>query len=389
MELLTTAEQLESFIADARKADSVALDMEFERERTFRPILQLVQAATRDRAVLIDPLEIEDLGPLWELIADPAVPILFHAGRQDLEIFWYESGGKLPQNLLDTQIAAAMLGMGEQIGYGDLVRRTLNVHLKKGERTTNWGRRPLTPAQMQYALDDVLYLHGVTDALGRDLDERNRRAWLDEEMLFYSARGTWERSPDELWLRISRHRSLSGNNLAVLRELAVWREEAASRRNIPRNRVIPDDVMIDLAQRAPDQIEDLGALRRLHPREIERSGEMLIEAIARGLNCPKEDRPRLPKVRDDDTELNLAVDLLAAFVKLRGRELEIAASYLANKKDISAFAYAHKAGRDRSKLPLGHGWRHELVGEDLERILDGKLMFAVEKGRVKLRETGA
>ena len=205
-------------------------------------------------------------------------------------------------------------------------------------------------------------------------------------MNFYGDRGTWERSPDELWLRISRHRSLSGKNLAVLRELAVWREATASRRNIPRNRVIPDDVLIDLAQRAPEQIEDLGALRRLHPREIERSGDQLIEAIARGLNCPKEDRPRLPKIRDDDTELNLAVDLLAAFVKLRGREVEIAASYLGNKKDISAFAYAHKASRERSELQLGHGWRYELVGRDLERILDGDLTFAIEKGRVKLRE---
>ena len=387
MELLTTADELESFLTDARKADSVALDMEFERERTFWPILQLVQAATRDRAVLIDPLEIKDLGPLWDLIADPAVLILFHAGRQDLEIFWRESGGRIPRNLFDTQIAAAMLGMGEQIGYGDLVRRTLNVHLKKGERTTNWGRRPLTPAQMEYALDDVLYLHGASDDLIRKLDERGRRDWLQEEMTFYSERGTWERSPDELWSRISRHRSLSGKNLAVLRELAVWREETASRRDIPRNRVIADDVMIDLAQRAPDRVEDLGALRRLHPREIERSGEMLIAAIARGLDCPKEDRPRLPKIRDDDTDLNLAVDLLAAFVKLRGRELEIAATYLANKKDISAFAYAHKAGRDRSELPLGHGWRHELVGQDLERILDGELMFAVESGRVELRDT--
>ena len=219
MELLTTADELESFLTDARKADSVALDMEFERERTFWPILQLVQAATRDRAVLIDPLEIKDLGPLWDLIADPAVLILFHAGRQDLEIFWRESGGRIPRNLFDTQIAAAMLGMSEQIGYGDLVRRTLNVHLKKGERTTNWGRRPLTPAQMEYALDDVLYLHGASDDLIRKLDERGRRDWLQEEMTFYSERGTWERSPDELWSRISRHRSLSGKNLAVLREL--------------------------------------------------------------------------------------------------------------------------------------------------------------------------
>lgn len=385
MEVLTRREALEEFVAEARKADSVAVDMEFERERTFRPILQLVQAATRERAVLIDPLAIGSLDPFWDLVADPAVPILFHAGRQDLEIFWYESDGRIPANLFDTQIAAALLGMGEQVGYGDLVRRILDVHLKKGERTTDWGRRPLTDAQMQYALDDVLYLHGVSDNLTRQLESRGRLAWLGEEMAFYGDPGTWERTPDELWLRISRHRSLSGKNLSVLRELAGWREEVASTRNIPRNRVVADDVLIDLARRLPTDVSSLSALRRLHPREIERGGQSIIDAVRRGLDRPKEEWPRLPKVRDDDADLNLAIDLLMTFVKLRSRELEIAASYLANKKDISSFAYAHKAGRDRSDLPLGHGWRHELVGRDLERILDGEVEFAVENGRVALR----
>lgn len=386
MELLTRTDQLSAFAAEARSADAIALDMEFERERTFRPVLQLVQLATRDRAVLIDPLAVEDLGPLWDLVADSGVNILFHAGRQDLEIFWHESGGRLPHNLVDTQIAAALLGMGEQIGYADLVRRVLDVHLKKGERTTDWGRRPLTEAQMQYALDDVLYLHGVADALLARLEERGRTQWLHEEMAFYSDPHTWERSPDELWTRISRHRSLSGKNLAVLRELAVWREETAARRNIPRNRVVADDVLVDLARRLPTKVRDLGALRRLHPREIERSGEELVAAIQRGLDLPKEDWPRLPKARQDDSDLNLAIDLLTTFVKLRAREVEIAASYLGNKKDVTSFAYAHKSGRDRGTLPLGHGWRYELVGRDLERILDGELRFAVEDGRIRLHE---
>jgi len=388
MEVLTRPEELAAYLAEARASDMVALDMEFERERTYRPILQLVQLATRDRAVLVDPLELTDLQPLWDLVADPDVRILFHAGRQDLEIFWHESGGMLPQNLFDTQIAAALIGMGEQVGYADLVRRVLDVHLQKGERTTDWGRRPLSDAQMQYALDDVLYLHDVGDNLAATLSERDRDQWLTEEMEFYSQLGTWERSPDELWLRISRHRSLSGKNLSVLRELAVWREESASRRNIPRNRVVADDVLIDLARRIPKTIEDLGALRRLHPREIERGGKEILEAVQAGLDCPKEEWPRLPKIRDDDADLNLAIDLLATFVKMRGREMQIAATYLGNKKDITTFAYAHKAKRDRGELALGHGWRYELVGRDLEHILDGELDFAIEKGRVVLRERG-
>lgn len=386
MEVLTRPQELVDYIAEARAAGMVALDMEFERERTYRPILQLVQLATRDRAVLVDPLELGDLQPLWDLVADPEVRILFHAGRQDLEIFWHESGGMIPQNLFDTQIAAALIGMGEQVGYADLVRRVLEVHLEKGERTTDWGRRPLSDAQMQYALDDVLYLHDVVDSLTATLTERGREEWLEEEMEFYSHLGTWERSPDELWLRISRHRSLSGKNLSVLRELAVWREDSASRRNVPRNRVVADDVLIDLARRLPKTIEDLGALRRLHPREIERGGNEILEAVKTGLACPKEDWPRLPKLRADDADLNLAIDLLATFVKMRGREMQIAATYLGNKKDITNFAYAHKAKRDRGDYALGHGWRFELVGRDLERILDGELDFAIENGRMVLRE---
>lgn len=387
MEILTRTAELEAFAASARSADAIALDMEFERERTFRPVLQLVQIATRDRAVLVDPLAIDELGALWDLVADPGVVILFHAGRQDLEIFWHESGGRLPHNLVDTQIAAAMLGMGEQIGYGDLVRRVLDVHLKKGERTTDWGRRPLTEAQMRYALDDVLYLHQIADTLLQQLAERGRSEWLREEMAFYSEAGTWERSPDEMWTRISKHRSLSGKNLAVLRELAVWREETAARRNIPRNRVVADDVLVDLARRLPTQVKDLGALRRLHPREIERSGVDLVAAIQRGMELPKEEWPRLPKSRQDDADLNLAIDLLTTFVKLRARDVEIAASYLANKKDVTNYAYAHKAGRDHRQLALGHGWRYELVGRDVERILDGKLSFGIENGRVVMSET--
>lgn len=386
MEVVTRPEQLEEFLGQARTGEPVALDMEFERERTYRPILQLVQLATRDRAVIVDPLEVEDLGPLWDLVADPSIPILFHAGRQDLEIFWHESGGMIPHNLIDTQIAAALLGMGEQVGYADLVRRMLDVHLKKGERTTDWGRRPLSDAQLKYAMDDVLYLHEVGDKLMEMLEERGRTEWLREEMEFYSDRSTWERSPDELWMRISRHRSLSGKNLSVLRELAVWREDTASRRNIPRNRVVADDVLIDLARRLPSTVEDLGTLRRLHPREIERGGDSILDAVRTGLDRPKEEWPRLPKMREDDTELNLAIDLLSTFVKIRGREVQIATSYLGNKKDVTSFAYAHKANRDRSKLALGHGWRYELVGRDLERILEGELDFAIENGKVVLRE---
>lgn len=384
MELLTRDDEIATFCEEARAEGLMGIDMEFERERTYRPILQLVQAATRQRAVLIDPLADGDLTPLWKLVADPEVEIILHAGMQDMEIAFTESGGDLPRNLFDTQIAAALQGMGEQPGYADVVRRITGVNLKKGERTTDWSRRPLSEAQARYALDDVLHLHELYDRMRGELEERGRLDWLREELQFYEDRTFYEKNPDDMWLRVSRHRSLKGKQLAILRELAHWREDAAAERNVPRLRVVADDVLVDLARRVPAKIEDLRQLRRLHPREIERGADAILEAVRRGEECPKEDWPKLPKVHDDDPELNVTVDLLATFVKYRAREKSIAASYLGNKKQIAAFAAAHRQQRSRDDHPLGNGWRYELVGRDLEAFLDGNLALAIEKGRGRL-----
>jgi ribonuclease D len=385
MELLAHTDDVTEFCRQARQEGLVGIDMEFERERTYRPVLQLVQAATRERSVLIDPLAIDDLSPLWEMIADPDVELIVHAGMQDMEIAFAESGGLVPKNVFDTQIAAALLGMGEQPGYADVVRRITGVHLKKGERTTDWSRRPLSKAQAQYALDDVLHLHQLHDEMNAELEERGRRPWLDEELAFYERRENYEKDPGQLWMRVSRHRSLKGKQLAVLRELAIWREEAAAQRNVPRMRVVADDVLVDLARRNPKSVDDLRQLRRLHHREIERGADEILAAVARGLACPPDDHPELPKVHDDDPELNVTVDLLATFVKYRAREKSIAPSYLGNKKQIAAFALAHRQKRPRDGHPLGSGWRYEMVGRDLEQFLDGNLALCVEEGRGRLR----
>jgi len=282
MRWIDTTEELENFCRESIAAGPLAVDMEFERERTFRAILQLVQLATPTEQVLVDPLAVKDLSPLWERLADPEHLTLFHAGGQDMEIM-FDHSERTPARVFDTQIAAALLGMGEQPGYADLVRRVLNVRLKKGERTTDWSRRPLTPAQIEYALDDVRYLHTLHAELSAKLHRRERDQWLDEELEFYSQPSTYRRDPETLWMRVSRHRSLDRRSLGVLRELAIWREETASRRDIPRNRVTPDDVLIDLARRKPTKQEDLAALRRLHPKEAERSGRGIMEAVSRGM----------------------------------------------------------------------------------------------------------
>jgi ribonuclease D len=350
--------------------------MEFERERTYRAILQLIQLSTGESEALVDPLAIDDLGPLWEIIADPQVEILFHAGGQDMEIF-FDKAQIVPHNVFDTQVAAALVGLGEQPGYADLVRRVLKERVQKGERTTDWGRRPLSDAQVEYALDDVRHLHALYDDLHVRLEDMGRTEWLHQELASYSREENYVKNPRTLWMRVSRHRSLEGQGLAILRELAQWREEAASHRDIPRNRVIQDDVLVDIARRRPKKPEDLKALRRLHPRELERSGAALVEAVQQGMECPKSDWPRLFETRDEDSQLKLTIDLMMVLVKLRAKEAKIGASYLATKRDLNDMAYGH-AEREDDRGRLAEGWRYELIGRDLADLLDGRLTLATD-----------
>ena len=386
MHWIDRSEQLVAFCQKSVALGPLAIDMEFERERTYRAILQLVQIATPNEQALVDPLAITDLSPLWDRLADPQHLTLFHAGGQDMEIMFDRSGGRTPRHVFDTQIAAALLGMGEQPGYADLARRVLDVKLKKGERTTDWGKRPLSPGQLEYAIDDVRHLHALHASLWKRLQGQERAEWLGEELSFYEQVSTYRRDPRTLWLRVSRHRSLDRRSLAILRELAIWREEAASRRDIPRNRVAADDVLVDLTRRKPQKPEDLAALRRLHPKEIERSAEALLAAVRRGMQCPDAELPRLPELREDDSDLNLIADLMAVFVKYKAREAKIAASYLGTKKDIIDLAYAVGEGEvDEAEIRLLQGWRRRLVGDDLLQLLAGQLTLAADPADHRLR----
>jgi ribonuclease D len=387
MEILTRPGDLSSFCRRAVRTGSLALDTEFERERTYKPVLQLVQAATREEAVIIDPLALPDLGALWDLVADPSMETILHAAGQDMEIF-YEKTRTVPRNLFDTQVAGALLGMGEQPGYADLLRRVLDVRLKKHERITDWGRRPLSDAQLAYALDDVVHLHPLRDVLASRLEERGRRGWLTEELAHYESVDHYEVDHRRLWLRVSRHRSLDRRGLAVLRELADWRERTAARRDIPRNRVVQDEMLVEIARRQPERPEDLKALRRLHPKEIARSGEEIVEAVARGQAVPKNELPVLPRIPEEDPELNVTADLLAVLLRHLARGASIATSYLATKKDLVRLIQHLRNGADDDPPRILAGWRHELAGRTLVRLLEGELCLRVDAatGRVRIEE---
>ena len=379
---ITATPELESLVAELRAHGTFGLDMEFQRERTYRPKLQLVQVSLPGRPLLIDPLALPELGPLWELVADPTVEKIVHAGAQDMEIVFARSG-LLPRNVFDTQVAAALIGMGDQIGYANLIGRMLGKRVKKGETITDWSIRPLSKAQVDYALDDVRYLHDLRAGLWSRLSERGRHEWLREEVEHYEDRETYERDPNTLWLRISRMRSLDRRGLAILRELAMWREEEAQRRDEPRGRIVADETLVEIARRAPKKPEDLKPLRTLHPRELARSGPGLVAAVQKGALAPESTWPRLDPIKPEDERFSISVDLLEVVLRARALENEIAPSYLGTRADIAQLIdHALSGNRRRKDAPeplLLTGWRRDLVGDELVAFLEGRASLKIDE----------
>jgi ribonuclease D len=381
--IITRPNELADAAGTLRRHGAFALDMEFERERSYWPKLQLVQVAVPDLVAAIDPLVLEDLSPLYDLIADPAIEKITHAGRQDAEIFFLKTG-KAPAGIYDTQIAAALVGLGEQVGYAVLVQRLLGVRVVKHERVTDWGRRPLSEAQLEYALNDVRHLLQIRDALNADLRELGREAWFREETAFYSDPDLYRHDPDRLYMKVSRWRSLDRRGLGVLRELVGWREEEAMRRDLPRQRVVPDDVLVELAGRRPKRAADLSPLRRLHPKEIERGGEAIVAAVGRGMALPEAELPDPPKPPREDPDASLAADLLSVLLRMRAREIRIAPSYLGTQKDVLELVNWLADKREGPPPRLIEGWRREVLGNDLAEVYEGRVSLRVdaEAGRV-------
>jgi ribonuclease D len=373
---------LERTVARLRDHGSFGLDMEFQRERTFRPRLQLVQVSTPDESLLIDPLAFDELDSLWNIVEDPTIEKIVHAGSQDMEIVFARSG-LLPHNIFDTQIAAALLGLGDQIGYANLISRMLHRRLKKGETVTDWSIRPLSHAQVEYALDDVRYLHELREKLWSKLSTMGRETWLREETEHYEERRTYERDPQTLWSRISRMRSLDPRGLSILRELAIWREEEAQRRDEPRGRIVADETLVEIARRAPKKPEDLKPLRTLHPRELARSGPGLVAAVKRGVEAPESTWPRLDPIKPEDERFSISVDLLEVVLRARALENEIAPSYLGTRADIAqliehAVSRARRAKGAPEPLLLT-GWRRDLVGDELVAFLEGRASLKIDE----------
>ena len=379
--LLATTDELARLVSEVRGAGRLALDTEFVWERTYRPALGVVQIATDRSVAVIDAVAVPDLGPLFPVLADPAVPVVLHGGGQDLDIFAALMGAPV-RGVVDTQVVAAFLGYGLQVGLSVLLERVLRVRIKKDQTYTDWTRRPLRPEQVAYAREDVVHLLPLHDRLHADLVRRGRTAWVEEELRALESGERLVEVPDEERYRLVKGwQRLDGHALAVLRELAAWREHAAERADIRPNFIANDIVLVSLAVRPPASMDDLQHVRGLNAGSVQRHGRALLAAVRAGVDAPRDRWPEPPsRVRRKGPPPGLAALLRAAVQVVAERE-DIAPEIIASGRDIEALAASAVNGGAPDELEVARGWRRTLVGDTLLAIARGEVAMRYDAAR--------
>lgn len=381
MPVIADSDALKSLCQHLQSADFVTVDTEFLRDNTYWPKLCLIQLGGPEGAAAIDPLaEGIDLTPVIELFDNESILKVFHSARQDLEIF-YHAFDRLPHPIFDTQIAAMVCGFGDSVGYDTLVKRLTGQRIDKGSRFTDWSLRPLSEAQIRYALDDVIHLRDVYETLAREMKQRGRSHWLCEEMEVLTSPDTYKLDPETAVRRL-KSRSTDRQYLAILGELATWREREAQTRDVPRNRVLRDEQLFDIAAQRPRTPQHLAKTRGIKEGLAKgRSGQAILAAVERGLAIPPERRPRPPARIEIAPELTAVIDMLKILLKMKCAKEEVATKMVANGGDLEKIAAGELNG-----IPALAGWRRELFGEDALRLRDGKLALKVRESQVELLE---
>jgi len=385
MHVITKTAELTGVCERLRKERYVTVDTEFLRDNTYWPKLCLIQAAGASDQVLIDPLaDGLDLTPFFDLLRDESVLKVFHAARQDLEIF-HQMAGVIPSPLFDTQVAGMVCGFGESVGYETLVNTLAGAQIDKSSRFTDWSKRPLSPKQLAYALADVTHLRVIFEALEARLKENNRSHWLEEEMRVLQAPATYTAHPEDAWKRL-KLRNTKPRFVALLQAVAAWREEEAQSADKPRNRILKDDVIYEIAAQAPGDEKALEDLRGI-PKGFTKSkpGKRLVKVIKTALDLPKDDLPRLKKDKPLPSGLGPVIDLLRVLLKTKCEEHGVAQKLVASSSDLEQIAAA-----DEAPVPALSGWRRELFGEDALKLKHGKLALGLKGKRVEvIGEEGA
>ena len=380
MKLINNTKDLKKFCSEAKKSDFITVDTEFLREKTFFPILCLIQIAHQNDHAAIDPMAGDiDLEPFYKLLRDKKLLKVMHGCRQDLEIFLKEMG-ELPENLFDTQVAGMVCGFGGSISYKGLVEHYTDGQIDKGQRFTDWSIRPLSEKQLKYALDDVTYLYELYPKMLKEIEKQERMAWIEEEMEALLQPDLYEVHPYDAWHKV-KNRLHKSSQLAILREAAAWREKRAHEKDLPRGRVMRDDALVEIAVTAPQTIKDLLKVRGVRDGfEKSESSTILLEHIKKGLECDKKDCPKKEKKRTYPAHIAPSVELLKVLLKQKSEEYKVASRLIIEKDDLYELALKKKP-----KIPAMKGWRFEIFGKDAILLKEGKIGFTLNhKNRIEL-----
>lgn len=381
MKVITDTGALAAFCEALSSADYITVDTEFMRESTFWPILCLVQVAGPDDEAIIDPLANGiDLKPLHDLIANENVLKVMHAATQDIEIFHHE-GGVTPRPLFDTQIAAMVAGFGDQVGYEGLIAKLAKVRLDKASRFTDWSHRPLSDSQLEYAMADVTHLRVAYEKLRALIEENGRIAWVEQEMIKLADPAKYEVVPNEAWRRLKTKRA-QPRYLAVLQAVAAWRDKEAMNRDQPRNRILRDDVLAQLAARPPENPKMLSRVRGIPKGFADgKMGRGLMEAIEAGCNLPEDAAPELPPLIELPPGAGPLMDLLKVLLKFKCDTHDVAQKLVATVAELEAIA-----ADDDADVPALQGWRREVFGDDALRLKHGEIALGAAVGKVRMVE---
>jgi len=375
MRYVDTPQALTQLCQALEPAKVIAVDTEFIREKTYYAKLCLIQVASESVTACIDPLALNDLDELLAILYHPDKLKLFHAAWQDLEIF-YDQWGRIPAPVFDTQIAAALLGFSDQIGYANLVEQLLHIQLDKSAVRTDWAQRPLSAQQLAYAADDVNYLLKLYPLILQHLTDLGRNDWLEEDFTALTDPATYAKSTDTAWQRISGHGRLKPRQLVVLQGLAAWREQQARQRNKPRKWILSDDLLLTLVRQLPTDQAKLAHVRGLTPNQLNQFGEALIAEINAALAIPDDAWPGVTHKERLTPQQECLADTLMAYLRLLAQQNQISPASLGTRKDIE------KLVRGKRDIPLLHGWRGHLAGNSLLNLINGKVALTVKSGKV-------
>ncbi|MDP2903785.1 MAG: ribonuclease D [Methylovulum sp.] len=379
---INTPEKLAAVCGQIKKAEWLALDTEFLREKTYYPKFCLLQIATPDWVACIDPIALPELDTLFDAIYNPAIVKVFHSCRQDLEIF-YQLTGKLPTPIFDTQVAAPLLGFQDNPGYAMLVSSLLNINLSKAHTRADWSKRPLTEAQIEYAADDVIYLCQIYQLVLQKLTALGRADWLKSDFAELSNPAIYQADPEKAWQKIKGKNKLTGKQLSIIQTLAQWREKMAQAEDRPKSWLMRDELLFDIAKLQPETVGDLTNVRGISERTVNRYGKELCQLITAAKNrtpIPLHEKGRAAKKTQQQEAI---LDILTALVRIRAEENALNPSILASRKDLEVLLMD-----DDDECPLLHGWRYSMAGKELVGLLKGELLLGIQADRLAIINKG-